>query len=160
MPALTLIDQAELERTLGAGTVARLCTDDGGATPDPEVVDGLILQASQHAAGILYAGFQSEDKIRALCEADASVRGHICRIWADLAAYRRPALLNDRGETPYTMGRKMAEEHLKRVSQAEARAIGEASAGINENIDAETNRPEWDPIFAATSEDPQGPGGF
>jgi hypothetical protein len=155
-----LIDQAELERTLGAGTVARLCTDDGGATPDPEVVANLIEQASKHAMGILYAGFQSTEKIEALATADASLRGHIARIWADLAAYRRPALLNDRGETPYTMGRKMAEEHLRRLSQAEARSIGEEKAGINENIDTETNRPDWDPVFAATGEDPQGPGGF
>lgn len=162
--ATNLITQADLERRVGARTVAQFLSDDGGQAPDPTLVNEVLDEASRRAEGLLLPAFSLESVVKLALD-DVAVRGDICDIAADLMSRRRPALLADDGTTPYSKWRKDAEEHLKLVAKNELRLAGErgpSGAGVNRAITI-ANKPNIDPpqfVFAGTKDRPGGTGGF
>lgn len=154
-----LITQADIEQRIGAAELVRLLDDDGDGVADSGNVTWALTAASAIAKGILYRAFSSETKIEALVAADPGVLNDVVEIAVGLAGTRRPQLLGADGRSPYSHWRKDAEARLDRVASAKTRAIGEATAGLNETVYSNVS-PTRTPLFAATKLNPTGPGGF
>ncbi len=156
---MALITKAELERRIGVHTLAELTSDDGSGQADNAIVDELLEEASDRAMGILWSGFPSEQQITDLMTADRAAKGAVLDIAAELAGMRRSGLQSEDGKTPYSGWAARAEKRLVEIAAGKRRAKGEAEAGTNARLGVRT-RPDRRPIFAATKDNPRGPGGF
>lgn len=156
-----LITLAQLERRFGPLTVARYLDDDGDEEAEQSVAEEVLLEATQVAEGLMKPGF-SLAQMEVMVENDLAFRGLMLDIAADIMARRRPELLDKDGGTPYLGIRNLAEKRLKEIARAEARLIGEESAGSNQKLACTTNinRRTYPLVFQPTNEDPTGPGGF
>jgi hypothetical protein len=157
-----LITQAELERKIGPQNLAQLTSDDGSDVADATIVDEIIEEASDRAIGLLWSGFPAEQRIIDLVTADRAVKGAILDIAAELAGMRRSVLQTAEGKTPYSGWAARGEKRLAEVASGKRRARGEAEVGKNDRLGTRVNQasPPRRTVFASTSDDPVGPGGF
>lgn len=160
--ATYLITKAEIERRIGAGTLAELTNDQGGLTADDTVVDEAREEASDRAMGILWRAFPSEAQIVNLAAADRAVKGAVIQICCGILGQRRAGLQSPEGKTPWAGWEAAGEKVLKEIADGKRRAKGEAAAGQNETLKTRINQPSppRTTIFASTKDDPVGPGGF
>lgn len=156
---MAVITKAELERRIGPQILAELTSDDGSGTADNTIVDAVLDEASDRGIGILWSGFPSEQQIIDLVAADAGVKGAFLDIAAELVGMRRAALQGQEGTTPYSGWAKRAEQRLAEVASGKRRAKGEGTVGKNARLGVRY-RPERSTVFAATKDDPKGPGGY
>lgn len=156
----SLISQAELERYIGAQTLARLLNDTGDDTPNAQLLEDVIQGGTDEAYGILRVAFPSDAQIFTLVQNDRSAKNAVLDIAVGLAGQRRPGLLSDDGRTPYSGFRDRGVRTLERIAAGKRRSVGETQAGVNPTIRARTNQPDKKPVFASTKDDPTGPGGF
>jgi hypothetical protein len=113
------------------------------------------------ALGICLPAF-SVAELTNMADADFAFRGYILDIAADIMARRRSEAINEKGETPFTAIRKLAEEKLEKIADAKRRMAGEESAGLNRKLSIRTNidRSVNPLIFQPTKNNPGGSGGF
>ncbi len=157
-----LITQRDLELRIGSNNVARMCNDVGGNDADQEILRKVIGQASARARTLLYRAYPSNEQIKNLVTADEGVKMLVEDLAIGLMGDRRPGFLASDGKTPYSSFRGRAEKALRAFADADDRPAGEESAGASSVVAAEAHpsRAQRDPVFAASSDDPKGPGGF
>lgn len=162
MPTRPMISQRDLELRIGADNVARMTNDDGGTEPDPEIMQKVLIQASSRARTLLFRGFPSNDQIEELVACDEGVKMLVEDIGIGLMGDRRPGFIAADGRTPYSAFRTRAEKALRDVADGADRSAGEEAAGGVGTVagEAKPARAQRDPVFAATANDPKGPGGF
>ena len=154
-----LIDQADVEARIGPRCLVDLLDDDGDGIADASRIAALLTAASKIARGILYRAFPSSDQIDDLVEADEGVKNDVVEIFVGLASGGRPHMLGPDGKSPFSSWRAEASKRLNAIADAQIRSIGEETAGANQTLTT-TVQPTRTPIFAATADDPIGPGGF
>ncbi len=154
-----LITQADLENRIGVTELIHLTDDDDSGQADADKITWALSTASSYAKGLLYKGFQSEEKIELVVAADPALKNDVVEIAVGLLGGRRRQLVGEDGRNPYSGWREKAEQRLQQVAVAKRRAIGEETGGSNDTIGT-TVQPDRAMIFAATKDDPIGPGGF
>jgi phage gp36-like protein len=157
-----LITQRMVELRFGAKVIRDLFDKDRSGQADPERIEMALGEASDVVWGLLRKGFPSEAQIRDLVDNDKAVQGYCCQIFMGVAGQMKPGLLNAQGKNPYIEIQDRAEKKLAEVATAaKRRAKGEEQAGNNRRTGVSTNRnTSQRAIFQATSDDPEGPGGF
>ena len=156
-----LVTLSQLERRFGPSTVSRYLDDDGDDTSEQTVAEEVLTEASQVAQGICLPAF-SNGELENMADVDLAFRGYILDIAADIMARRRVEAINEKGETPYSGIRKLAEEKLEKIADAKRRMAGEEQAGINRKVSIRTNidRNAHPLVFPPTKNNPGGSGGF
>lgn len=156
------ISQLDLERTVGASTVARFFDDDGDGAADASTLDEFLRRATARARGMLM-GLFTEATYEQI-EADERFVDAVCWIALGLAAQRRPEWMLPDGSFPYSKQRKEAETELAAIARGADKFAaqlepggGGNEAGAGPSRAAETYGP---PIFAASREYTGGRGGF
>ena len=164
MPAgrpAAIINQRMLELRFGAKVVLDMFDSARSGRVDGERVEEVLNEATDLMAGMCLGAFSVSD-LRDLAAVDTYVRGLCCNIAMGLASLNRPGLMTAEGGNPYTKLQEKSEAKLRDIVQAKAAArfAGEETVGRNRKLQNEVNRPTATPIFAATRNDPVGPGGF
>lgn len=157
-----LVTREMVEAVIGATAWARLTGDKGADEPDEVTELRIFKVATDRAIGLLWPGFPSEERIRNLVGDDDGVNDMVANLAIGLAGKRRPHLVDGQGKPLYAGWSEKAERDLADIASGKRRAKGEATAGRNELLKAETNvkPPERKTVFLATKDDPKGPGGF
>ncbi len=151
------ITRDDLVQRFTARRVDQLFDDDGSGRADGDPLVTIIAEASARAHAIL-APVYTGAEIAALSN-DPAFRGAVSEIAMALAGRRRAEFQNDQGEAPYTTLLESARETLQAVAQATLR-LGADSASGNARVGGGTNRRRPSFVFAASRDDPRGPGGY
>jgi hypothetical protein len=154
-----LITQADVERRIGARTLAQLLDDDGDEVADAANVTWMLNTASRIAEGALKPGFPTAALVATLVAADAAVLNDVVEIAAGLAGGHKPGLVGADGRSPYDGWRDKAEKRLVALGKAESRATGEETAGNNRKL-ATSKSCGRELLFSSTPSNPTGSGGF
>jgi phage gp36-like protein len=149
-----------LELRFGSKVVRDMMDEQRRGQVDPERLEEVLNEATDICAGLCLPGF-TLDQLRDLAAVDYHVRGLCCDIAIGIAARARPGLLDASGKNPYLNLQDRAEKRLQAIVQARAaRFAGEEQVSVNRKLGCEVNRPSALPVFAGTTNDPVGPGGF
>lgn len=159
-----LVTQQQVELKVGSLTLSQLTDDDGDGVADQLVLDYCSEVASDVAYGILLKAYPSEQRVQQLVSDDAAVRDAVVDVYVGVAGERRPSLLTQDGETPYSAWRKRGERFLQDVVAGKYRPKGEALGGENELQQTDVQRKPGNAVpfrtvIAGTRDDPT-PGGF
>lgn len=163
MLGLPLVDQRDLEIRVGADNVAKMCNDEGGTEPDPEILDALISRGSGLARTALRRAFPEPEQVAQLVASDDGVKVHVEDLVIGLMGDRRPGLLAADGKTPYSAFRARGMAALKAIADAELRPEGEETTGRNKLVETSMRpaRAQREPVFLSTAKNPHGRrGGF
>lgn len=159
-----LITQEDLERKIGVRAVAQLSNDQGGTTADTTVIGEVLGEASDIAKGLLWDAFPSDAQIEALVGADKAAKGAVTDLAIGLLGMRRLSLQDSEGKSVHERRYDRAERKLQQIAEGRVRrAKGEATAGRNKQLGVTHNNTREagkKTIFAATADNPKGPGGF
>jgi hypothetical protein len=152
------IDQAFLERSVGAATVARWFDDDGDGVADASIVADYLARATATARGKLSTSFPAA--LIDILKVDEQYQHQVAMIALGLACQRKPEWMNPDGSFPYERQMSMAKKELLDISKGVERLYYEKDAP-NPTVNGSSRPgPPLTPTFAATKNRPGGPGGF
>lgn len=152
------IDQAFLERSVGAATVAQWFDDDGDGVADAALVADYLARATATARGKLSTSFPAA--AIDILKVDEQYQHHVAIIALGLACQRRTQWMLPDGTFPYERQMSLAKKELLEVAAGAERLYYEKDAPNPTVKGSSRPGPTVAPVFAATKDRPGGAGGF
>lgn len=152
------ITQADLEAEFGVRTVAQYFDDDGDGIAEPVIVTRFLAIATVAARDQLYASF-SRSVVDGVATNERYKRLVATIALAERATTRHEWMLPD-GSWPYERQKKEAFLTLSNIAKGIERMSSEEDVGGNPQLRSRRRPEARELIFAPTSKNPTGGGGF
>jgi hypothetical protein len=157
---MSYVDQSDLEDVAGAAEVARLFCSDGSGVADPHLIASACQRASALFDSYVAQGWTDPAARRKLINDDPFLVDRISWVAMHLRAQAKTEWRDANGVAPFHTEYSDACGHFDRLAKGKARSKGEERAGSSVMSRGRVNRPTPAFVFAASREDPKGPGGF
>jgi hypothetical protein len=165
MATPNLLSQLQLERRFGPGTVRDFADLTGDGSSVATRVEEVLREASGRMIAILRKGWADIEQIQDMClgaDADPDIVGAGLDIAIAILARGRSHTLGPDGVSMYASFEAGGEKRLRAAADGATKPDAERTVGANRlrSVGLEPNRPEQPMVFAATRDNPRGPGGF
>lgn len=158
---MAYITQQDVENRFTPRHVRAWFTDDGSMTPNAAALTEALEEASKQGYAIMALAGWTEAQVQAMVNADPSVKGAFCDLFAGLGIRRRPEWWGDGPKPRWMIIEGSGVDKLEAIAQANRRPAAEQApgAGPNPTYDTRVTAPAPQFIFAPQGGRNQG-GGF